>query len=225
MAGAWYYARDGEQRGPIGLDELTEMARTGRLRPTDPVWTESMPEWAPARDVPELGLAPAVEPTGPVAPPAGGVIADPQGTPIQALSYQAPPITEAASPRAIDLLRQTRPWVRLFAILTFLGTGLMLLAGVIGLVAVGVGGGRTTPNTWAMLVYIPFALLYFFPALFLWRYASRIAELEALRGTHQLERALEAQKSFWKFVGVLTVVVLGLYVLALVVMLVVVIFA
>ena len=50
----WHYTSNGERRGPIALDELKEMATSGRLRTTDKVWTDGMKDWQPARDVSEL---------------------------------------------------------------------------------------------------------------------------------------------------------------------------
>jgi hypothetical protein len=38
----WYYAVDGQQFGPVGDAELRELIATGRLRPRDLVWNESM---------------------------------------------------------------------------------------------------------------------------------------------------------------------------------------
>ena len=55
------------------------------------------------------------------------------------------------------------------------------------------------------------ALFYIVPAFFLWRYADRIGLFVRDRSTGALASALEAQKSFWKFVGILTLVVLLLY--------------
>ena len=55
------------------------------------------------------------------------------------------------------------------------------------------------------------ALIYIFPAVFLWKYADRIAVFMRERSTGALASALEAQKSFWKFVGILTAVVLAIY--------------
>jgi hypothetical protein len=55
------------------------------------------------------------------------------------------------------------------------------------------------------------AAFYIVPGIFLMRYASRIAALVASGRADDLESALAAQKSFWKFVGIVVAVVLGLY--------------
>ena len=66
------------------------------------------------------------------------------------------------------------------------------------------------------LVYVAFGLLYVLPALFLNRYSSHIADLLRTNRMTDLELALAAQKSFWKFVGVFILVILCLYVLGIV---------
>jgi hypothetical protein len=55
------------------------------------------------------------------------------------------------------------------------------------------------------------------PVIFLNKYASRIAEAEGTRTPEDLARALEAQKSFWRYVGIFTLVMLCLYALLFVV--------
>ena len=47
----WHCYVGGQQYGPITEDVLREWARTGRLSPTDNVWTEGMADWAPASTV------------------------------------------------------------------------------------------------------------------------------------------------------------------------------
>jgi hypothetical protein len=61
------------------------------------------------------------------------------------------------------------------------------------------------------LFILGMALLVFFPALYLARYASRIAQLRGSGRVEDLEAALEAQKSYWKFIGILTVIWLVFY--------------
>ena len=61
--------------------------------------------------------------------------------------------------------------------------------------------------------YVLMGLLYFFPALHLYRYASRIGDYLGGGQDVQLELALDAQRSFWKFVGIVTLA--GLVLMAL----------
>ncbi len=61
------------------------------------------------------------------------------------------------------------------------------------------------------LIYIVMGALYFFPTLKLSQYASRIARLRVTKSEVDLSAALEAQRSFWAFVGIVTIIVLFLY--------------
>ncbi len=65
------------------------------------------------------------------------------------------------------------------------------------------------------------ALIYIVPAIYLWRYADRIALFIQERSTGTLASALEAQKSFWKFVGILMLVVVAMYAVGIIIAIVV----
>lgn len=57
----WYYAKGGQQHGPVPAEELMALLKSGGLDPNnDLVWNPSMPDWRPASQVSELyGAAPA----------------------------------------------------------------------------------------------------------------------------------------------------------------------
>jgi hypothetical protein len=59
MSEQWYYAKHGQQLGPVAADVIRQMAATGQLSPADLVWKDGMPEWTPARSVPGLFAAPS----------------------------------------------------------------------------------------------------------------------------------------------------------------------
>ena len=110
-------------------------------------------------------------------------------------------------------LRRTRPWVRFLSIFGFVTAGLMC---VIGLIGGAIGLVTQTIETAVLVVYLPLALLYVFPSLSLFKYANRIRDFGTNGDALQLELALDAQRAFWKFVGVLTLVSLVLMVALLV---------
>jgi hypothetical protein len=118
--------------------------------------------------------------------------------------------------KVLSMLRQTQPWVRFLSVLGFICSALMVLAGSIGFLAMALGPAHAGPvESVVLLAYVPMGILYFFPSFFLFRYASRINALWATRSVRQLEDALEAQKSFWKFVGILMLIMIVLYLLGL----------
>jgi hypothetical protein len=107
-----------------------------------------------------------------------------------------------------DILRRTQPWVRLVAILLFISVAFMVLSGL----AVGMMGLFSGESGMAALMFVyPLAgLLYLFPGIYLTRYASHIGGYIANPQSAQLELALDAQRAFWKFVGVLAIVAIAL---------------
>jgi putative ABC transport system ATP-binding protein len=61
--GQWYYAQSRPQRiGPFSDEHMQQLAASGALKPTDMVWLEGTPRWAPAGTVP--GLFPERPPPG-----------------------------------------------------------------------------------------------------------------------------------------------------------------
>lgn len=118
--------------------------------------------------------------------------------------------------RAVDMLRQTRPWVRLISILLFLGGAISLLMGALAGIAVlgGAMRGDHVAAVGAVAVYLVIGIVYIAPAIYLFRYASRIVLLEQFASFSNLEKALSAQKSFWRFVGIASLAVIGLYIVA-----------
>jgi Family of unknown function (DUF5362) len=140
----------------------------------------------------------------PYSPPAASMDAPP--SPAYGTDPRAVP-TEAT----VELLRQTRPWVVFLGVMAFIGTAFMLLGGL-GSIALGLMGGReTAPMAMLGMVYIPLALLYVYPGLKLWGYGSAINRLTVNRSPEDLEAALAHQKSFWKFAGITTIVMMVLY--------------
>jgi hypothetical protein len=62
MASRWYYQSNGEQFGPVNVDELKQLAAAGRLLPTDRVRKEDMGKWVRATSVRGLVLPVAAGP-------------------------------------------------------------------------------------------------------------------------------------------------------------------
>ena len=77
------------------------------------------------------------------------------------------------------------------------------------------GAAGASGGTFITLLYLAIAVLYFFPCLFLYRFSVRLKA--ALRDNDQvkLNQSLKSQKSLFKFVGILTIIVLAFYALAL----------
>lgn len=67
----WYYAKNGQQSGPVDEAGLRQLIASGQVGGSDLVWKDGMPGWVSASTVPELGGAasPGGIPMAPIAPP------------------------------------------------------------------------------------------------------------------------------------------------------------
>jgi hypothetical protein len=74
MSTEWFYTKDGEQLGPVSSKQLSQLAASGELQPTDLVWKEGAPDWKPASIVKGL-FAETTTPPPPV--PADSAAATP----------------------------------------------------------------------------------------------------------------------------------------------------
>lgn len=79
----WYYARDGQQLGPVSIEALSQLIAVGTVAPQDLVWREGMAQWTPASSLPEL-----YQPS----PDAGPTSAAPAAVIASELNYYAPPV-------------------------------------------------------------------------------------------------------------------------------------
>lgn len=101
----------------------------------------------------------------------------------------------------------TKPWVRLCSIMGFVSTVFIVLAGI-GLMAGGAAAAGVPFGAGIGVAYILMGLLYFMPSLFLFRYASAIALAQQSGSSTDIVVALGHQKSFWKFAGVMMLVMI-----------------
>ena len=122
------------------------------------------------------------------------------------------------TPLMIDHLRATKPWVRFISIISFIMAGLMVLGGLAMILMSAATPGMANFGFGPLVgvLYLLLAGLYIAPAYFLHQFASSIGNLMDGGGDVALEAALGSQKSFWRFVGILTLVMICLYALLIV---------
>jgi hypothetical protein len=189
--GNWYFAQGGQQVGPYSTEQLRQFVAAGQLNAGDMVWKDGMAQWAALNTVPELA----------------GVARAPA-----ALNYAMPASAGAgvlATPVSLDMLRKTKPWVRLVSIVMLIGAGLML---VFGILAIGMSATSNTPlGAGQAFLMIGLSAIYIIPSYFLSQYASAIGKLNVTRRDSDLEAALRWQKSFWKFLGIFTLIIICFY--------------
>lgn len=121
----------------------------------------------------------------------------------------------------VEALRGTKGWVLLIAILMYIGAAFMVLGGF-GMMVGGAVAGAATPGmpqgvfTAMGAVYLLMALLYLFPATYLVKYSSAIGRLISDGRASDMEAALQQQRKFWKFMGVLALIFVVLMILGMV---------
>ena len=131
---------------------------------------------------------------------------------------------DAVSPTTIAMLAGTKPWVRFFSVLMWISVGLMLLAAAVMIVLSTIGAAKSLSSgpfggkqlIVFAVVYGILAFVYIFPAIKLWKYANRIGSLGATRSVTDLDAALNEQRSFWKFAGVMTIILISMYLVAII---------
>lgn len=119
-------------------------------------------------------------------------------------------------------LAETARWGKFLSILGFILTGLLLIVGIFMgsfmastmSAAEGFGG---ISSSFFTIVYLAIALVYFFPCLYLFRFSTKAQD--ALRSNDQssLTEGFKNLKSCFRFMGILTIVILGFYALAFVI--------
>ncbi|MEY2745520.1 MAG: hypothetical protein RL112_562 [Planctomycetota bacterium] len=122
----------------------------------------------------------------------------------QSLSFAGAP--SLVTPRIQDALRRTKPWVRLIGGLGFITSALIWLSGAVMLIKAGTVG----------ILNMAIGCFVCYVAVKLFRYGTRIEEFLASNALEDLEQALEAQRAFWKAMGVVAVAAIVLFALQLI---------
>ncbi|MFT3824127.1 MAG: DUF5362 family protein [Chitinophagaceae bacterium] len=124
-------------------------------------------------------------------------------------------------------LSETARWTKFLSIVGFIGCALIMLIAVfmgafwssfMGLTGTD-GPAFAMGGTVLMVVYVLIALLYFFPCLYLFRFSSRMQVALVNNDQVALTTAFQNLKSCFKFIGILTIIVLAFWILALLIQL------
>ena len=125
------------------------------------------------------------------------------------------------SPQAQSFLNESARWGKFLSIVGFIFVGLMaILSLTIPSYIVKLPPYNQLPaSTLTVLqvgitiVYFAFAILFFFPCLFLNRFSFRMQRAIQTISQENFEDALSSLKSMFRFYGILTIIMLSLYAL------------
>jgi len=101
----------------------------------------------------------------------------------------------------LNILKKTSPWVIFLGVLTLVCTCLIWIGALIILLSVS--------GNLNIILFLSVALvgvLCFFPGYFLFKFGTRIRRAIAANATSEMEIALKSNKSYWKYIGILTIV-------------------
>jgi hypothetical protein len=109
-------------------------------------------------------------------------------------------------------LRETRKWTKFFAILGFIFIGFGVLASI-GMFAMSSTMSSIMPFPMAGIgfFYLLMIAVYFFPIYYLLQFSNKAKEALVSRSSEALTEAMRYIKSHYKFVGIMTIVMLALY--------------
>ncbi len=121
-------------------------------------------------------------------------------------------------------LSETAKWAKFLSIVGFVVIGLIVIfaffAGTFLSSLPGFGESSTASalassmSIMITVIYLLIALLYFFPCLYTFRFATKMKKALAENNQELLNSSFESLKSCFKFMGIMTIVMLSIYALA-----------
>lgn len=119
-----------------------------------------------------------------------------------------------------NFLKEIANWSFFFSILGFLSILFFIVVAIlVGTVyapmldMLTMQQGVTGSGLYVMILYLVIALLYFMPVLYLFKFSRKMKEALATKSDETLAEAFGYLKSHFKFIGVMTIIVISLYIL------------
>jgi len=123
------------------------------------------------------------------------------------------------SDHAVGFLKETAKWTNFLSIVGFILIGLIVVMALFGgaflaSAASEFGGGtEAVGGAFFTIIYLLVALLYFFPVYYLFKFSRNMKASLHAKDEGALTKAFEYMKSHYKFVGILTIIMLSFYAL------------
>ncbi len=128
----------------------------------------------------------------------------------QNLNFEEPPFS--ITPRMRDFLSEAARWSRFIAIVGFVMMGLAFLINLISLIflggAVGIGGGLGIIMPIVSMIFLGIFLI---PLFYLFNFGKHMREALQSENDTVLLSSFENLKSYFKFTGIFTLVIIVLY--------------
>ena len=133
-------------------------------------------------------------------------------------SAQPQPVSIELQKETLKYLNETRKWGYFLAILGFIFIGIMIVFGLfIGLIfskfMPPTMANSPFPLSFLTPFYIVLALVYLFPTLYLFRFSTWTKKGVSSMSSGDINQAFKNLKSLFRFIGILTIVMMSLYAL------------
>ncbi|MFT5146553.1 MAG: hypothetical protein ACI9H1_001277 [Polaribacter sp.] len=120
--------------------------------------------------------------------------------------------------RAKGFLKETAKWCKFLSILGFIGLGLLFLSSFfISTIYGSMPQATSMPfnlGTAMTIFYMLMIVIYIFPLYYLYQFSVKLKKAVTSKDDEVLANAFEMLKSHYKFVGVFTIIMLSIYILA-----------
>lgn len=115
-----------------------------------------------------------------------------------------------------SFLKEAGKWTYFISIVGFIGIGFMVIAslliGFVGSLTPIFGQIGIAPSM-ITIIYLTMAGIYFLPVYYLFNFGNNIKKGFAENDSNRLEIAFKNLKSHYKFIGIIMLVIIGIYVL------------
>lgn len=118
------------------------------------------------------------------------------------------------TPDGSSYLKTSAKWGTFLAILGFIGSGIMVFVALLMLIISPLSKLSSTlglPMSLLGVVYLLLAILYFFPAYYLYNFADKTKIALDTNNQDVLDDSLKNLKKMFKFIGIMTIVLIATY--------------
>ena len=123
------------------------------------------------------------------------------------------------SSEARDILESTRKWTKFLAILGFVFEGFIILGALsVGtlLNSIPTGAMYAGSSAFITVFYLIYAIVLFFPIFYLFRFSTNLGTALKNGDGDDLTRAFSNLKAHYKFLGILSIIFIALFVVTIV---------
>jgi hypothetical protein len=121
----------------------------------------------------------------------------------------------------ISNLNSTRKWTMFLAILGFIFLGFIIVFGLIAGTFLSTFKSNEVnlgiPESLMIILFIVIAAIYFFPVYFLFQFSRHTSKAVETLDKQDLNRAVKNLKAYFTYIGIMAIVVISIYIMAIII--------